>query len=45
MAQRLDIEGIVVKDGPSIYQAGRATRWQKIKTEIGTERERQRQSE
>jgi ATP-dependent DNA ligase len=45
MAQRLDLEGIFAKDGASTYQAGRSTRWQKVKTEIGTERERQRRSE
>jgi ATP-dependent DNA ligase len=31
MAQRLDLEGIVAKDAASTYQAGRSTRWQKIK--------------
>jgi bifunctional non-homologous end joining protein LigD len=45
MAQRLELEGIVAKDARSPYQAGRSTRWQKIKTTIGTERERERRSE
>jgi ATP-dependent DNA ligase len=34
------LEGIVAKDAGSIYAAGRATRWLKIKTDVGVERER-----
>ena len=42
MAVRLELEGIVAKDAGSIYHAGRSTRWQKIKTPMGVERERER---
>ena len=42
LANDLELEGIVAKDGASIYSAGRTTRWQKIKTDVGAERERQR---
>ena len=42
LANDLDLEGIVAKDSQSIYTAGRSTRWQKIKTDVGAERERQR---
>ena len=42
MANEFELEGIVAKDGRSIYAAGRTTRWQKIKTAVGAERERQR---
>ncbi|MGZ5165227.1 MAG: ATP-dependent DNA ligase [Burkholderiales bacterium] len=42
MAVELELEGIVAKDAGSIYTAGRATRWLKIKTDVGAERERQR---
>ena len=45
MAVGLELEGIVAKDAQSIYRAGRSTRWLKIKTPIGTERERQRRGE
>ena len=45
MAERLELEGIVAKDAQSIYHAGRSTRWLKIKTVIGAERERQRRGE
>ena len=45
MAVDLELEGIVAKDGRSPYQAGRSTRWQKIKTAIGSERERDRRKE
>jgi bifunctional non-homologous end joining protein LigD len=38
----MELEGIVAKDAGSIYSAGRTTRWQKIKTDIGAERERHR---
>jgi bifunctional non-homologous end joining protein LigD len=42
MANQLELEGIVAKDTQSIYTADRSTRWQKIKTAVGAERERQR---
>jgi bifunctional non-homologous end joining protein LigD len=42
MANELALEGIVAKDAQSIYTAGRTTRWLKIKTAVGTERERSR---
>jgi bifunctional non-homologous end joining protein LigD len=42
LAIRMELEGIVAKDASSIYMAGRTTRWQKIKTEVGAQRERQR---
>ncbi|HEY0338606.1 MAG TPA: hypothetical protein VGC70_14780 [Burkholderiales bacterium] len=42
LAVHMELEGIVAKDGSSIYTAGRTTRWQKSKTDIGAERERQR---
>jgi ATP-dependent DNA ligase len=38
----MELEGIVAKDAQSAYIVGRCTRWQKIKTGIGTEREEQR---
>lgn len=44
LANELELEGIVAKDAASIYSAGRTTRWLKIKTDIGAERERQRRS-
>ena len=42
LAVQMDLEGIVAKDGSSPYSAGRSRRWQKIKTEVGAEREKQR---
>jgi bifunctional non-homologous end joining protein LigD len=42
LATIFELEGIVAKDGSSIYTAGRTTRWQKIKTDLGAERERLR---
>jgi ATP-dependent DNA ligase len=42
LAKKFELEGIVAKDGSSIYTAGRSTRWLKIKTEVGAERERDR---
>jgi bifunctional non-homologous end joining protein LigD len=42
MANELELEGIVAKDAWSIYTGGRSTRWLKIKTDVGAERERQR---
>jgi ATP-dependent DNA ligase len=42
MANELELEGIVAKDAGSIYTAGRSTRWLKIKTGVGAERERKR---
>jgi bifunctional non-homologous end joining protein LigD len=36
LAVQLELEGIVAKDAASAYSAGRSTRWQKIKTTIGT---------
>ena len=44
LAVELELEGIVAKDAASSYTAGRSTRWQKIKTDIGSERERQRRA-
>jgi ATP-dependent DNA ligase len=41
----MELEGVVAKDGSSIYTAGRTTRWQKIKTDVGVEREKARQPE
>lgn len=38
----LELEGIVAKDASSVYTAGRTTRWHKIKTAVGAEREAQR---
>ena len=42
LAVRMGLEGIVAKDVTSTYTAGRSTRWLKIKTDAGAERERQR---
>ena len=42
MANELNLEGIVAKDASSLYSAGRTTRWQKIKTKAGADRERER---
>lgn len=42
LAVAMDLEGIVAKDAASLYSAGRTTRWLKIKTDAGAERERQR---
>jgi hypothetical protein len=39
---KLELEGIVAKEAGSIYTAGRSTRWLKIKTDVGAERERKR---
>lgn len=39
LANELELEGIVAKDATSVYTAGRTTRWQKIKTAVGAERE------
>lgn len=36
------LEGIVAKDAASTYTAGRTSRWLKIKTKMGEERERGR---
>jgi len=38
----MELEGIVAKDAGAIYTAGRTTRWLKIKTDVGAEREKQR---
>jgi bifunctional non-homologous end joining protein LigD len=40
MAIEFELEGIVAKDARSIYTGGRSTRWLKIKTDMGAERER-----
>jgi len=45
LAIRMELEGVVAKDGSSIYTAGRTTRWQKIKTDVGVEREKARRPE
>lgn len=42
LALQLELEGIVAKDASSVYAAGRTTRWQKIKTTIGAQREAER---
>jgi bifunctional non-homologous end joining protein LigD len=42
LAVQMELEGIVAKDGTSIYTAGRTSR---IKTDIGAEREKQRRPE
>ena len=42
MAVQLELEGIVAKDAASVYSPGRTTRWLKIKTDAGAEREKQR---
>jgi ATP-dependent DNA ligase len=42
LAVHMALEGIVAEDAGSIYAAGRATRWLKIKTDVGVERERNR---
>jgi bifunctional non-homologous end joining protein LigD len=42
LAIQMDLEGIMAKDAGSIYMAGRTTRWLKIKTDVGTDREKQR---
>jgi bifunctional non-homologous end joining protein LigD len=44
LANHLELEGIVAKQAQSAYVAGRTTYWQKIKTEAGAERERQRRA-
>jgi len=38
----IELEGIVAKDAASVYSPGRSTRWLKIKTDAGVERERAR---
>jgi bifunctional non-homologous end joining protein LigD len=42
MAVQLELEGIVAKDASAPYVAGRSTRWQKVETDVGAERERRR---
>jgi bifunctional non-homologous end joining protein LigD len=42
LAVRMGLEGIVAKDVTSTYTAGRSTRWLKVKTDAGVEREKQR---
>jgi bifunctional non-homologous end joining protein LigD len=42
LAVQLELEGIVAKDAGAPYTAGRSTRWIKVKTATGAERERQR---
>ncbi|MDB5927090.1 MAG: ligase [Betaproteobacteria bacterium] len=42
LAKKFELEGIVAKDGSAAYAAGRSTRWQKIKTKLGAEREKKR---
>jgi len=42
LAVQMELEGILAKDAGSIYTAGRSTRWQKVKPDIGAEREKQR---
>jgi ATP-dependent DNA ligase len=38
----MGLEGIVAKDVTSTYTAGRSTRWLKVKTDAGAEREKER---
>ena len=42
LAVRMGLEGIVAKDVTSTYTAGRSTRWLKVKTDAGAERDRER---
>ena len=42
LANEHELEGIVAKDATSPYKAGRSSRWLKIKTGFGAERERAR---
>jgi bifunctional non-homologous end joining protein LigD len=42
LAVRMGLEGIVAKDVTSTYTAGRSTRWLKVKTDAGAERESER---
>jgi bifunctional non-homologous end joining protein LigD len=42
LANAMDLEGIVAKRGDSFYSAGRSDYWQKVKTMVGAERERER---
>ncbi|MGZ4926422.1 MAG: hypothetical protein ACXV4B_08230 [Halobacteriota archaeon] len=42
---QLELEGIVAKDATAPYSAGRSTRWVKIKTAAGAQRERERRPE
>lgn len=42
LANEHALEGIVAKDAESPYSAGRSSRWLKIKTNVGAERELQR---
>jgi bifunctional non-homologous end joining protein LigD len=42
LAESMELEGIVAKRADSAYTAGRSDCWQKIKTDAGAERERQR---
>ena len=42
LANERELEGIVAKDAQSPYTAGRSSRWLKIKTDVGAERERAR---
>jgi ATP-dependent DNA ligase len=39
LAVQIKLEGVVAKDVSSIYTGGRRTRWQKIQTDVGAERE------
>jgi bifunctional non-homologous end joining protein LigD len=42
LAVEHELEGIIAKDARSPYSSGRTTRWLKIKTDAGAERERNR---
>ena len=42
LANRLELEGIMARDAASPYTAGRTSRWLKIKTDVGEDRERTR---
>ena len=42
LANEMELEGIVAKRGDSAYTAGPSDCWQKIKTDVGAEREGQR---
>lgn len=42
MANELELEGVMAKRADSVYAAGRTNSWVKVKTDVGTERERAR---
>lgn len=42
LAKKFQLEGILAKDGSSMYTVGQSDRWMKIKTAAGAEREMKR---